>query len=179
MSVYNPSLIKLNVSAIAVPDGHFRVETFNTETKSFEAANASVLCDYDEKAFQDGGDNCWLYVDYPLPGHSFGFILLYRNFTFDLKADVLTDPLHMRITSDLQNLRYKRFDANHGAMFTLEKQLYLQSYHLSLDLRYYPAYQGYSGTRSGAAIFRPATAESKRYGSEPERVYKQQSGLVS
>lgn len=39
----------------------------------------------------------------------------------------------------------------------------MNNYHVSFDLRYYPSYQGFEGSKSGASIFRPATNESLRY----------------
>jgi hypothetical protein len=57
----------------------------------------------------------------------------------------------------------------------------MSTFHLFFDLRYYPSYQGFDGTRSGASVFRPATNESFRYcnGKPPTRIVYQDSDLVS
>lgn len=39
----------------------------------------------------------------------------------------------------------------------------MSSYHFSFDLRYYPSYQGFEGSKSGASVFRPSLNESLRY----------------
>jgi len=54
----------------------------------------------------------------------------------------------------------------------------MTTFHLAFDLRYYPAYQGFEGTRSGATIFRPATNTSLRY-SNITNIFIQRSDLVS
>jgi hypothetical protein len=53
----------------------------------------------------------------------------------------------------------------------------MSSFSIGFDLRFYPSYQGFEGTSSGATVFRPATNESFRYcsGKEPSQVYYQQS----
>ena len=51
-------------------------------------------------------------------------------------------------------------------------------YKLAFDLRYYPSYQGFEGSRSGATVFRPATNESLRY-SNLTRIIGYQGSVVS
>jgi hypothetical protein len=63
----------------------------------------------------------------------------------------------MTIENEHQYLEYKRFDEEDGAVFTLQKKIYMTAFHFGFDLRYYPAYQGFEGSRSGASVFRPAT----------------------
>ena len=57
---------------------------------------------------------------------------------------------------------YKGY-AKEGAEFTLIKKGYSQNYSFGFDIRYFPAYQGFNGTRGGASVFRPATSESLNY----------------
>ena len=54
----------------------------------------------------------------------------------------------------------------------------MNSYHIAFDLRYYPAYQGFEGSRAGASVFRPAQGESLRY-SNLSQLLVQKSDLVS
>ena len=49
---------------------------------------------------------------------------------------------------------------------------------MAFDLRYYEAYQGFDGSRSGATIFRPASNISTRY-SNVTKFLVQQHDLVS
>jgi len=62
-------------------------------------------------------------------------------------------------------LKYKEFRSEDGAVFSITKKLYISIYHIGFDLRYYPSYQGFEGSHSGASIFRPAANESLRYAS--------------
>lgn len=51
---------------------------------------------------------------------------------------------------------------------------------MGVDIRYYPGYQGFEGTRSGASIFRPASNESLAYcDPTPRNVTYQSSDIVS
>ena len=81
------------------------------------------------------------------------------------------------IYNNHQYLHYKGFDHSNGALFYLQKTQYMSSFSIGFDLRFYPSYQGFEGTSSGATVFRPATNESFRYcsGKEPSQVYYQQS----
>lgn len=56
----------------------------------------------------------------------------------------------------------------------------MTNFELGFDLRYYPSYQGFEGTKSGASVFRPSTNESLRYcqGKAPAIVYYQESNFV-
>ncbi len=54
----------------------------------------------------------------------------------------------------------------------------MNNYHFGFDLRYYPSYQGFEGSKSGASIFRPATNESLRY-ADVTLVSVQKHSLVS
>jgi Glycosyl hydrolases family 38 C-terminal domain len=54
----------------------------------------------------------------------------------------------------------------------------MSAFHLAFDLRYYNAYQGFEGTRSGATVFRPAQNESLRY-SNITKILVQQHEVVS
>jgi len=45
----------------------------------------------------------------------------------------------------------------------LSKKAYIQDYQFGFDIRYFPSYQGFSGTRGGASVFRPAISESMNY----------------
>jgi hypothetical protein len=61
-------------------------------------------------------------------------------------------------------VKYEGFNEDgSGAIFLIQKKPYMNAYHLGIDLRYYPSYQGFESTRSGAAVFRPATNHSLRY----------------
>ena len=54
----------------------------------------------------------------------------------------------------------------------------MTAFHLGFDLRYYPAYQGFEGSRSGATVFRPNQSESLRY-SNLTQILVQKSEVVS
>lgn len=117
-----------------------------------KADNAAVLCEY----FNPHGKTaCTLYVNYTIPGQQIGFVFLQRNTSVRLTVPYGVKG-QMRIDNEHQFLRYNSFDANHGAMFTLQKKHYMTAFSLAFDLRYYNAYQGFEGTKSGATIFRPA-----------------------
>ena len=60
----------------------------------------------------------------------------------------------------------------------LQKKKYIENYHFGFDLRYYQSYQGFEGSRSGAAIFRPASNHSLRY-SNLSHWYYQVGSVVS
>ncbi len=77
-----------------------------------------------------------------------------------------------------QYLQYLKFDEEDGAVFRIQKIVYMTGYHVAFDLRYYPAYQGFEGSRSGATIFRPSQNASLRY-SNITQVLLQKSDLVS
>jgi len=49
-------------------------------------------------------------------------------------------------------------------MFYVVKKAYMDNFKLGFDLRYYKSYQGFSGSRSGAAIFKPENKTSERFG---------------
>ena len=78
-------------------------------------------------------------------------------------------------------MSYNGFDEIHGAVYLIQKKSYMTNFHLAFDLRYYPSYQGFEGTRGGASVFRPSTNESIRYcgGKAPSHIYFQQSDIVS
>jgi lysosomal alpha-mannosidase len=65
-----------------------------------------------------------------------------------------------------------------GAQFLILKKNYLDNYYFGFDLRYYPSYQGFQGSRSGAAIFKPAINESLPY-SKFQEIYYQVTDIVS
>ena len=60
----------------------------------------------------------------------------------------------------------------------LQKKKYMNTFTFAFDLRYYLAYQGFEGSRSGATIFRPAMNETFRY-STLTNTFVQRSDLVS
>jgi len=77
-------------------------------------------------------------------------------------------------------MEYKGFDSELGQAFVITKKQYGASYNVGFDIRYYPAYQGFEGTRSGASVFRPATNESQAYcDATPKQVTYQSSDVVS
>lgn len=84
----------------------------------------------------------------------------------------------LRIDTEHQYLEYRSFNEEDGAVFLLQKKAYMTGFHLAFDLRYYPSYQGFEGSRSGASIFRPATNESLRYGNITN-IFIQRSEVVS
>ena len=56
-------------------------------------------------------------------------------------------------------------------MFKIYKRKYISTFNLTFELRYYPSYQGFEGTRSGATIFRPATNHSLPYTAKPDKIF--------
>ena len=63
-------------------------------------------------------------------------------------------------------------------MFYVVKKAYMANYKLGFDLRFYKSYQGFSGSRSGAAIFKPENKTSERF-SKLSSVVFHESDLVS
>lgn len=141
------------------PNNNYTVSVFNYTAKQFLPANASMLCDAENATHE----NCWLHVKQQVHGHSLGFIMVKKNNTGTvrqsqrkLKAENIT------IENDVQKLVYKGY-GKEGAEFNLIKKGYSQSYSFGFDIRHYPAYQGFNGTRGGASVFRPAISESLNY----------------
>lgn len=54
----------------------------------------------------------------------------------------------------------------------------MTSYNFEFSLRYYPAYQGYYGSRSGVSVFRPAVNISKSF-SNLSDIYYQVGSICS
>ena len=70
-------------------------------------------------------------------------------------------------------LQFQQKDSNGLAVFLLQKRDVMTSYNFDFSLRYYPAYQGYQGSRSGASIFRPAVNESRIYSNLSDFYYQE------
>ncbi|CDW86710.1 glycosyl hydrolases family 38 protein [Stylonychia lemnae] len=158
VAVFNPSTKRLNHTKIAVPHGNLTVKVFNETSANFEPTNATVLCDL----LNNGKNDCWLYAKHQVDAMQFGFIQITYNAKGNLTAQKQYDQ-NFKIENKYQFLQFKGKDEQYGALFMLQKKLYLQNYHFGFDLRYYPAYQGFDGSRSGATIFRPAGNHSLRY----------------
>ena len=84
-----------------------------------------------------------------------------------------------RIDSDHQYLKYLRFDEQEGSIFELQKKTYMTYFNVSFDLRYFKAYQGFEGTRSGATILRVAENGTWHRFSKLSQVFTQRSDIVS
>lgn len=182
IAVYNPSLSTRRLISIPVPDALYNVDIYqplggNSMIRDdiHRAQNAAVLCDYWNP---HNTSNCVLYINYTIPAQHFGFVFLTRNLSqqglfvnYQMRGDA-------KIDTDHQYLEFKSFSEEHGAMFVVQKKSYMTTFHLAFDLRYYPAYQGFEGTRSGASVFRPATNSSLRY-SNITNIFIQRSDLVS
>ena len=169
VAVYNPSMISLNRTKIAVPHNNFSVHLFNEVSQAFELGESTVLCDDDT--------NCWLYATHEVLGHSLNFMLVQKNNSATM-AD--TQPFDSYIENDFQTLQYLGYDDAIGQAFLIQKKIYMTAFNIGFELRYYPAYQGFEGTRSGATVFRPRTNESLAYCNQtPSQVYYQNSSIVN
>lgn len=152
------------VIEIPIYDSFYNVFVFIRREESLvsqeihRAEHAAVLCDQNNST-----KDCTLYVNHTIAGHSIGYIFLKRNLSSTLLVQPSKNREDLTIENDHQYLRYKEFNSDDAALFSLQKKLYMNSYHISFDLRYYPSYQGFEGSKSGASVFRPAVNESLRY----------------
>jgi hypothetical protein len=173
VAVFNPATHYINHTVVAVPHGNISVRVYNVENNTFDEAVAGVVCDNE----LDGTPNCQLYVRHTVFGNSIGFLQLRYNSTANITATQLTDG-KFKIENDIQYLQYQGEDENLGSTFLIQKKIYMDNFRFGIDLRYYPSYQGFQGSRSGAAIFKPATNESLRY-SKVQSIYYQLTPVVS
>ena len=63
-------------------------------------------------------------------------------------------------------------------MLILQKKDYISFYRFGFDLRYYPTYQGFQGSRAGASVFKPTTNESLKFSNLTD-IYYHQGNLLS
>ncbi|TNV84658.1 hypothetical protein FGO68_gene4646 [Halteria grandinella] len=181
VAMMNPSLTQVNRTRIAVPHANFSVHVYNESSKEFVLTPSVVLCDPDHFGLDPKQENCWLHALQPIGGHAIQFMLVQRNTSSKGRADSYAHFGNTTmIDNDHQEFQYKGFQQDIGAAFTLQKKRYMTTFHIAFDLRYYPSYQGFEGTRSGASIFRPFTNESLRYcqGKGPSKIYYQDSTIV-
>lgn len=98
------------------------------------------------------------------------------NASNDLTAQLAAKTA--RIENSIQYMQYKGLDMEHGSMFLVQKKNYINNYQIGVDLRYYKSYQGFSGSRSGAAIFKAQDKETERF-SKVSQVFYHISEIVS
>jgi hypothetical protein len=135
---------------------------------------ATIICDVDNSR---SDENCWLHTKTKIRGHSISFLMVQRN---DTNGAIKVLPRienapngAIEIKSNMQIMEFTTHNLINGAIFRIQKEKYMNTYHLGFDLRYYNSYQGFNHTRGGAAVFRPDSAESQRYcgGRGPSRIY--------
>jgi len=110
-------------------------------------------------------------------GHSLNFMLVQKNDSVDPIVETTNATV---LENSFQTVEYQGFDSQIGHSFLIQKKGQITSFNLGLELRYYPSYQGFEGTRSGASVFRPSINESLAYCNEtPKQVSYQTSVTVS
>jgi hypothetical protein len=159
VAVFNPSLLPVNRTRIALPKGNYSVSFFDQDLRAFvnmTNETAVIICDVDNSR---SDENCWLHAYMKVRGHSITFLKIQRNDTHGLIQAIPrienAPNGHIVINNNMQTVEYVSHNLTNGAIFRIQKDKYIDTYHLGFDLRYYNSYQGFNYTRGGAAVFRP------------------------
>ena len=108
------------VIEIPIYDSFYNVFVFIRREESLvsqeihRAEHAAVLCDPNNST-----KDCTLYVNHTIPGHSIGYIFLKRNLSSTLLVQPSKNREDLTIENDHQYLRYKEFNFDDAALFTL------------------------------------------------------------
>lgn len=112
-----------------------------------------------------------MYVLSEIDGHQIGFV----EISFDPESTAVTNKQkskkdEFQVENAKQIVYFKGKSQDQGAIMQIQKKSSIESYRFAFDLRYYPAYQGFQGTREGAYIFKPVN-ESQPFSKISEVFY--------
>lgn len=168
LAVHNPAMINDMLVKIPVKHGHYRVQSFNRQSKSYhDLDHVSVHCvtEREENQPDKTVENCWLFAKDFVEPNSISFY----KFNYDESTDLTMRPYEVssghQITNFYQNLEYLGEDNERGVHFNLIDLLDSTQRSFYFDLKYWMGQQDTDYQPSGVYLFRPAfnQTESLRY----------------
>lgn len=160
VAVQNPSTIDMNKAIFAVPNGHYDVKVFDSNTKAFETVNSSVSC------WEDYAENkvdylaCNIKISHTTKARDFSLFQLTQNDAVDLSTSNGTVTEGSQISDGKFSLVYEGSVKNTSQInFKLNNLQTGSSETFDFSMKYWASFINYytwvNAQSSGDYIFRP------------------------
>ena len=136
IGVQNPSSLDVNSAVVAVPHGHFNVESFSVSSQDWVSTFAEVLCHQDYTESGKDIESCFLHADHATAARDISLMRLTFNSSADLKAPTTEAS---KIQNNDLTLEFIGSDPKSMLKFKLTDKKTGRSDDLEVFLKYWPS----------------------------------------